>query len=348
MRGIIGVPALLALLGIMLPNNIGVSSEALEIVFFDVGQGDCAVLITPSPDQNVIVIDGGFSGTARSSVVPYLRNRNIQTINLMILTHPDQDHTNGLKVLMDNFEVNEIWDPGFERDNQFYTRFVEIAQEEAGERFYRPFEDQIVQNISQDTNDEEERRVVLGEPEIFGSVELIPLHSNNNLEGPNEAFQINNSSIVVKVVFGDNSILFTGDSNGRRPNSQPDEREEDGPFYTEQALLELDANHPQILRSTILKVPHHGSLTSSSEQFIERVQPQWAVISSGFRSNHRLPRPSTLARYSAEKINILRTDVLDDSNISGDDHIILIMGREQDALIWQQIGTSTLLDISFD
>ena len=297
------------------------------------------MLLTPPPDRSVIVIDGGFSGTATRSVVPYIRARGIEQIDLVILTHPDQDHTNGLRVLMREFDVAEIWDPGFDRENDFYEDFVTLAVAEAEERYYSPFEDQFVDDTALDTNDEEERRVILGEPERFGGIEVIPLHSNQDLAGPNEAYNINNSSIVVKVVFGQNSILFTGDANGRSRNAEPDAREEDGPFFTEAALLAIEESKPGVLRSTVLKVPHHGSLTSSSEQLIEHVQPQWAVISSGFRRNQRLPRPATLARYGAAKANIIRTDALDDRNISGDDHIVLVMGEIEGDLIWRQVGT---------
>ena len=156
-----------------------------------------------------------------------------------------------------------------------------------------------------DTDDAAEPRIVLGSPERFGPIEIIPLHSNQDLAGPpgNEAYHINDASIVLKVVFGDDSILFTGDANGRQPGADPAATEADGPFFSVAALLALDDADPGVLESTVVKVPHHGSLTSSSTQFVERVRPRWALISSGFRANQRLPRPATLARYSAVKAN---------------------------------------------
>lgn len=352
-QSIIGVPALLALLGVMFTPTAGepgdgtlpetpLFSNALEVVFFDVGQGDCAVLITPGPNPRTIVIDGGFIGTARRTVVPFLRGRGISQIDLMILTHPDRDHINGLRELLRRFEVREVWDPGFIRGTTAYRDFEQLARDDAGDRFYRPFEDQFVDTIDEDTDDEVERRVVLGEPEIFGNVQIIPLHSNQHLEGPTEAYRINNSSIVVKVVFGENTILFTGDANGRQPNADPTEVEAEGPFFTERALLELDDSNPGLLQSTVLKVPHHGSLTSSSQQFVERVRPEWAIISSAV-TNHRLPRPSTLARYSAVRANIIRTDAGPEEERE-DDHLVLIVGQREGDLIWRQADSSALLE----
>lgn len=343
MRAIIAVPVVLGLLGVVAPSGPGLTGTALEVVFFDVGQGDCAVLRSPGPDGRVIVIDGGFVGTANDSVVPYLQARGITRIDLMILTHPDQDHTNGLRTLIEQFDVEEIWDPGVDRSNTFYQSFKTAASGAAGDRYYRPLEDQIVDDPADDLDDDDERRIVLGRAESLGDIELILLHTDDDLDGPNDAYRINNGSIVVKVVYGENSILFTGDANGRLLGAEPEEVDPGGPFFTEAALLQLEQSNPGLLRSTVLKVPHHGSLTSSSEQFVEAVQPIWAVISSGTSSNHRLPRPATLARYGAIRANILRTDVGDGQLTKGDDHLVLILGERAGDLIWRQADTESLL-----
>ncbi len=314
--------------------------DLLQVVFFDVGQGDSAVLITPEPDRKVIIIDGGFVNTARASIVPFLEGQNITTIDLMILTHPDMDHVSGLREIIRELDVSEIWDPGFDGDTQTYQNFETEAQAEAGVRYYAPLEDQIVTDVSLDTDDVAERRIVIGQPETFDGLQIIPLHTDDFLDGPTHAYDVNNSSIVVKVVFGENSILFTGDANGRGNNASPEETETNGPFFTEAALLQVETASPGILQSTVLKAPHHGSLTSSSTQFLEKVRPQWVVISSGVTSSN-LPRPATLTRYGNLKANILRTDVLDQSDTKGDDHLLLIMGRDEGSLIWRQ--TSSLL-----
>ena len=350
MRSIAAVPVLIALLGANLPGTGTTSSDALEVIFFDVGQGDCALVISPAPDQKVIVIDGGFKSTARASIGPYLEARGIDTIDLMILTHPDMDHVSGLRALIDDFTVLEIWDPGFDfsqatgskNPSGTYSNFRTLAQNEAGDRYYRPFDEQFVTNPADDVDDDAERHVILGRPEEFGTIEIIPLHSNSFLDGPTRGYQINNSSIVVKIEFGSNSILFTGDANGRSRGID-ENAVETSAHFTEAALLEIEANNDGILESTVLKVPHHGSLTSSSQQFIDEVRPQWAIISSGVTS-HNLPRPGTLTRYGGGKANIIRTDVLDESDRKGDDHIVLIMGRDAGHLIWQQMDTSTLLE----
>ena len=120
---------------------------------------------------------------------------------------------------------------------------------------------QIVTDVSLDTDDVTERKIVIGQPETFDGLQLIPLHTDDFLNGPTDAYDVNNSSIVVKVVFGENSILFTGDANGRSDDASSEETETDGPFFTEAALLQVETESPGILQSTVLKAPHHGSLT---------------------------------------------------------------------------------------
>ena len=98
----------------------------------------------------------------------------------------------------------------------------------------------------------------------------------------------NNSSMVLRFCFGKSSILFTGDIESAG----------------ERAMLE--SRHD--LRSTVLKVPHHGSATSSTAAFIAAVHPDAAVISDGYLNHFHFPAPAVLTRYSDAGVKVLRTD----------------------------------------
>ena len=87
---------------------------------------------------------------------------------------------------LEEFEVREVWDPGHEVDTDLYQRFKTLAAERAGDRYYSPLEDQFVSSPALDTDDDDERKIVLGLPEQFGSIEIIPLHSDDDLDGPAE------------------------------------------------------------------------------------------------------------------------------------------------------------------
>lgn len=101
----------------------------------------------------------------------------------------------------------------------------------------------------------------------------------------------NDASLVLRWTYGEHRLLWTGDIEGP----------------AEKYLVEQD---PERLAADFLKVAHHGSLSSSSPEFLDRVRPRWAVISSGVRNRYRHPRPEVLDRLQARQVEILRTDRL--------------------------------------
>jgi beta-lactamase superfamily II metal-dependent hydrolase len=108
-------------------------------------------------------------------------------------------------------------------------------------------------------------------------------------------------------------FLFAGDANGK-------ERDEPGPGtsgHVEANLLALEQAHPGILKADVLKVPHHGSETASTQEFINKVDPAFAIISAS--TQHHLPRDTVVHRYENPLRVILRTDVIPAANT---DHIL--------------------------
>ena len=232
-------------------------------------------------------------------------------IELVIVTHGDSDHWKGLARLLgfdgrvdDPPAVEEFWEPGYDRSCQpedhppreKYLRFIEGMREIVPPgRFRRPLEEHRTP------------AVVSGTPEPF-TVPSLPdvtftlLHSDSTPETGDCSYLINNASIVLMVEIANVRFLFTGDANGKeRGAPSPGE-----PEHVEKKLLALNEKHPGTLRADVLKVPHHGSESASTMEFIEAVDPQFAIVSASTR--HHLPRESVLASYEKKERVVLRTD----------------------------------------
>lgn len=246
--------------------------KPLEVVFFDVGQGDAIFIETPKRQQ--ILIDGGPSSfilDKLSKEIPFYDH----TIDLVILTHPERDHLVGLLEVLKRYKVENILWTGIIRDTPEFKEWQrEILKEKA--------------NI----------KIAQAGQKIFASKAVLEiLYPFENLAGQ-EFKDSNNTSIVSRLVFNENSFLFTGD------------------IYTsvEKELLEKKNN----LESDVLKVSHHGSKNSTSKEFIERVLPKIAVISVGKENSYGHPHQEVLEILKNYGIKIMRTDQNRDIKIISD------------------------------
>jgi competence protein ComEC len=299
------------------PVTAGVDLAKLQIHFIDVGVGD-AILIDYGDKE--IFIDGGM-GT--DTAYQYVRNRIQDPIELVIVTHGDTDHCKGLTRIMGaeptpktpRFRAVEFWEPGYNRDcngaesepRRKYLDFMEAAKAKS-QRFFRPLEAKYTPMERQASPS---ATAFTELPELPGFKFQI-LHSDANPTGTTScSYLINNASIVFKLVVEGFSFLFTGDANGKERTG------EDQPGHVEAKLLNLEARLPGILKSTVLKAPHHGSETASTTAFLNNVRPEFVVISAS--TNHHLPRETVLARYNATGAVVLRTDKDRKSN---NDHIV--------------------------
>ncbi len=301
----------------------------LEIHVVDVGQGDGIWIHTF--DDNVpgngryegrnIVIDGGPDASdARNAFLRYLRAGAYEgaVIDALIITHPHDDHYPGAEGILRHFDVREFYDSGYPKDGVKWARFRALVDaEQAGGH-------PIIEHIG---------RANLGTPD-WGSELTVRfiyaysgtpagLGSGNTLE--------NNASIVMRIEYGTQSILFMGDAEGKDRNGPADQ-----PKYAERLMLESPG--PAALRSTVLKIAHHGSESSSTEPFIAAVDPQIVIVSSGRKSfgGTFLPDSSTLRRYCVHNpaIRIYRTDQDDAgegrttaTDADGDDVIVRTNGK---------------------
>lgn len=249
-------------------------SGKLRMDFYSVGQGE-ASLIT-FPDGKRMLVDGGGSfregglDPGERLLAPAFWCRGITRLDYLVLTHPHPDHLNGLLFLARNFPVGEFWESGIHDGNSEYLALKKILKEK-----HVPV-----------------RRIDASSlPISLGGVIIKPLSPQRSraVAGTSSSGNLNETSLVFRMSCGEFSILFTGDIG----------------HDTETRLLEGS----EVLRCTILKVPHHGSRTSSSEPFLTATSPECALVSAGYGNRFRLPSAETLVRLRKRRIPIYRTDL---------------------------------------
>lgn len=238
----------------------------LEVNFFDIGQGDSIFIETPQKHQ--ILIDGGPTSAILEKLAKEMPFWD-RSLDLIILTHPEADHLAGLIEVLKRYKVENILWTGVVKDTSEYKEWIKSIEDERAKIKIA----QAGQKVICSTENVEQCYL-----EIFYPLE--------NLEG--QFFEDSNDiSIVAKLVFEDNSFLFTGDI-----------------YKSGEQELIIRSN----LNSNVLKVAHHGSKTSSSDEFIKRVSPEIAVIQAGKDNRYGHPHQEVLETLIKYDITLLRTD----------------------------------------
>ncbi|NLO99768.1 MAG: DNA internalization-related competence protein ComEC/Rec2 [Clostridiaceae bacterium] len=249
---------------------ISIPSNSLQIYFADVGQGDCAIIRTPS-GKNIIIDGGGSINDQNGSyageriVVPLLYNLNMTGIDLMIASHGHMDHIGGLITVIDKINVKKLI---VADTNDIEMKYLTDHASNKGVPVIRMKEDDILY---------EEDGLALKVLYPFMNDTLMPNASTTNA---------NELSLVVRLDYGDFSALFTGDIGS----------------VTEQRIL----NNKNEIRCDLLKVAHHGSKYSSNKSFIEAINPDMSVISAG-RNTYGHPSPETVERIAGNGSDIFQT-----------------------------------------
>jgi competence protein ComEC len=251
-------------------------SKNLRVTILDVGQGSAALLELPG-GYNLLADGGGFSDNAAFDVgerivAPYLWQRKIRTIDSIVLSHPNSDHLNGLTYIAEHFNVKDAWTNGETSRSKGYGIFSETLERN---RVSRPRYDEL-----------RRKRIVNG----VGLEILYPEKDFLEQRGAEPWRSANNNSLVLKVSYGQHALLFPGDLLA------------DG----ESAIGRLV---PDALASTVLIAPHHGSKSSSTPGFINRVNPEIVIISAGWRNRFNFPHTEVLERYARRGSRIFRTDL---------------------------------------
>jgi len=249
---------------------ISIPNKSLQIHFADVGQGDCAIIRTPS-GKNIILDGGGSINDEKGSyageriVVPLLYNLNMAEIDLMIASHGHMDHIGGLKTVIDKINVKKII---VADANDIEMRDLTDHAMEKGISVVHMKEDDILY---------EEEGLTLKAVYPFKDEKLMPSDSTTNA---------NELSLVARLDYGDFSAIFTGDIGS----------------VTERKILD----NREDLSCNLLKVAHHGSKYSSDKSFIEAINPDMSVISVG-RNNYGHPNLEAMERISESGSDIYQT-----------------------------------------
>jgi competence protein ComEC len=253
------------------------SPGKLEVTILDVGQGDSLFVV--SPHGKTLLIDGGgaFGGfpgreehggidPGEEAVSPYLWSRGYTKLDVVALTHAHQDHLGGLIAVLENFRVGQLW-LGREVTSPVLAKLEELAR---AKRI--PIEHEI-------------RGKTFAWDGVEGEFFWPDAPSTEAASAAK-----NNDSLVLRLRYGNRTILLPGDA----------EKE------AERSIL---AEHDEAsLQADVLKVGHHGSKNSTMPDFLAAVRPRVAIISAGEENPYGHPSPELLERLEAAQVRILRTD----------------------------------------
>jgi len=234
-----------------------VVSGQLKVHYIDVGQGDSILIQQGS--QNMLIDTGTNAST--KGLMSYLQTQNIKKIDILVLTHPHEDHIGGADAVINGFDIGTIYMPKITSTTKTFKDVVNaISSKGLKAKTPNP-----------------------GETFKIGNAEctiLSPINSN--------AKDLNTYSIVIKLAFGNNKFLFTGDTQASN----------------EQDMLLKGYD----LSADVLKVAHHGSYTSTTDAFLKAVNPKYAVISVGKGNDYKHPHQQIMDKLKAKNIAVYRTD----------------------------------------
>ena len=254
----------------------------LKVDVLDIGQGDSIFIETPNMRR--ILIDGGPDSAVLGKLSKRLPFWN-KSLDVVILTHPDQDHLMGLLSVLKKYKIDYILWTGIVRDGGNYQKWLELLAKK---------QKQGSKIIIADVNTKI----------ISGNVFVDTFNPVENLEGRYFGKISNDTGIVSRLLYGKNSFLFTADVSSK----------------VEEGIVRDNIN----LASDVLKVPHHGSKYSSSEVFLQAVKPKFAIISVGKDNTYGHPTQDVLQKLQKFGINIFRTDRDGDVEIISDGENIKI------------------------
>ena len=248
---------------IHLPEEETVASVEGQLLvhFIDVGQADAILLET---DGKFLLIDGGNKDDGQL-VVSYLQNQGVEQLEAVVCTHAHEDHVGGLPSVLAVYPTAAIYAPTRTYSSKIFDDFMYYA-------------------------DQQRQEVIIPEPGDkwnLGQAEITVM-------GPVKTYaETNDTSIVLKVVYGETSFLFTGDMEKEAENDMLD-------YWDNDALFQVD----------VLKVGHHGSDTSTGYRFLNAVMPTYGVIPVGTDNSYGHPHKEPMDRLRQAGVSTFRTDLL--------------------------------------
>lgn len=266
--------------------------STFAVHFIDVGQADAALVLC---DGNAMLIDGGNAADS-NLIYSYLKKLSLTHLDYIVCSHAHEDHVGGLSGALNYATVGTALAPVTNYDSKAFGNFVSYLAK---------------QSVSITVPS-------AGDSFALGSASVTVLGPVTGSDEPN------NTSIVLRVVYGDTSFLFAGDA----------EREE------EQDILSAGYD----LDSTVLKVGHHGSDSSTSYVWLREIMPEYAVISVGKDNSYGHPTDAVLSRLRDADVKTYRTDMQGDVICASDGKAVSFqVARNADADTLASVGPNSTM-----
>lgn len=246
----------------------------LRVTYLDVGQGSSTLIQFPGQER-MLIDGGGFPrgnfDVGRMVVAPFLLHSKIRRIDYLVLTHPQADHMNGLRFISSQFHPREFWHNGASVEGESYSALMKNLDLE-GTKKLGPSD-------------------LRGGREISGvKVEILhPFAREEKGLVSTPSRGLNDQSLVLKLSYSGKTFLFPGDL-GKEGEKQ------------------IVSRTGTLLKSDVLLAPHHGSRSSSSKEFLQKVKPRFCVISSGRGNQFGFPHIETLERFDGMSCRVIRID----------------------------------------
>lgn len=246
----------------------------LKATFLDVGHGDSVFVEFPRGGN--MLIDGGTGNSedwdaGRKTVLPFLRQKGIQVLDAVVLTHPDIDHVGGLASVLEGMKVRYVFDNGAASDTYAYRRFRQAVSENG------------IAGV---------RRIILKREDSIEGIKDMSILCVNPPEAwtKDAGIPVNDISIALRMRFNDFVMLLCGDIGAK-------------------GISEAMLRSSSLLKADLILLPHHGEkLTSEGEAFIDCVNPTYAVISQGSAAGEIYRSEETESLLSSKRIKVFRTN----------------------------------------
>lgn len=237
-----------------------IKDGTMKVHFIDVGQGD-SILIQVN-NKNLLIDTGPKDSSDK--FFNYINSLNINEFDYVIYTHPHEDHIGNMAKLIKNYKISEFYGPKVEHTSRYFEKMIEALVDK----------NMKIKIIKEGIN----------------SIDL-GINTKVTVFSPKEegyGDNLNEYSAVIKIQYGNNKFLFTGDA--------------------EKSNEEYILNKGYDIKSDVLKIGHHGSHTSTSEVFYKAVNPSITVIEVGNDNSYNHPHKSTMTLLNKYKPLIFRTD----------------------------------------
>ncbi|GFZ31553.1 metallo beta-lactamase superfamily lipoprotein [Clostridium zeae] len=256
-------------------SNTSISGK-LVVHYIDVGQGDSILIQTKEKN---FLIDAGPKEN-EDKLLSYLKKLNIKRLDYVVATHPHEDHIGGMTNIIKTYDIGKFYAPKVTNTTKTFQNMLLALKDKN-------------MNIN------------VVKPGMGGDIDL---GENTKVEvfSPNSSKydDLNNYSPIIKVTYGKNSFLFTGDAEKLEENE----------------VLQKKYD----IKADVLKVGHHGSSSSTGKDFLSKVSPSIAIISCGKGNDYGHPHKETLKTLADANVKVYRTDLSGTIVITSDGNNITV------------------------